>query len=62
MDELDDEVAMISNKKSHEDMVSHEEIKIEVKSSTLHQRQTEDYSQENRNFNTMPRNYSASMP
>ena len=33
MDELDDEVAMISNKKSQEEAVAPEDIKLEIKST-----------------------------
>ena len=66
MDELDDEVAMISNKKSQEEaVVSPEEIKLEIKSTkgksaakpapkgTAIGKSEEEF----RNFNTMPRNY-----
>ena len=66
MDELDDEVAMISNKKSQEEaVVSPEEIKLEIKSTKGKSAAkpapkgtaTGKSEDEFRNFNTMPRNY-----
>ena len=64
MDELDDEVAMISNKKSQEEaVVAPEEIKLEIKAtkskSTGKQvtKGTGKSEEEFRNFNTMPRTY-----
>jgi hypothetical protein len=69
MDELDDEVAMISNKKSQEEeaVVAPEEVKLDLKSTNNKGKSagkpaskgsaTGKSEEEFRNFNTMPRNY-----
>lgn len=67
MDELDDEVAMISNMKSMDDApISNDDIKIEIKPKPVTKKhgpvpnQAPSQEEECRNFNTMPRNYSES--
>jgi ATP-dependent protease HslVU (ClpYQ) ATPase subunit len=62
IDELDDEVAMISNKKDplYQDEINHEDIKVEINTNPsviASITKSEDLEASDRNFNTMPRNY-----